>query len=430
MNLGLVTLGCTKNQVDSELLLGVFKKMGIDIVNNPELCDIIVINTCGFIESAKKEAIDTILEYIEYKKNRCKHLIVVGCLAKRYKEEIYNNFKEVDLVIGNDEYDNIDNILSKYFNKVSYKFDYLNKLVISKFPLAYVKISEGCNNNCAYCAIPLIRGKFKSRKLEDIIEEVKLLVKNGITDICLISQDTTCYGLDIYGEYKLSDLLIELNKLVGIKVIRILYMYLYEIDDKLINTIKDNEKIAKYFDIPIQHTNNKILKLMNRHDTKELIFDKINYIRNKIPDAIIRTTVIVGFPYETDKIFNELLEDIKVLKFDRLGAFSFSREINTVAYDMKSQVSSFKKQERLDALMKLQSNISYELNKKYIGKTFEVLIEDINDEYYICRSYMNAPDVDGVILVKLNNIDKYIIGKYYNVRIIDFNEYDLFAELI
>ncbi len=436
MNLGLITLGCTKNQVDSEMILGFFKEKGFNLVNESNEADVILINTCGFIESAKKEAIDTILEMIEYKeKGKCKHLIVTGCLAKRYKKDIIKNIPEVDLVIGVDEYSNIDKILSNYFKEdLKGNLQFKDRIVTSNFPMAYIRISDGCDNKCSYCAIPLIRGSFKSRTMEDILDEVKLLASQGISEFVIISQDTSKYGLDIYGKLKLSELLNKISKIDGVKWIRILYMYLYELNDELLNEIKNNDKVCKYFDIPIQHINDKVLKDMNRKDTKQLILSKINKIKEMIPEAILRTTVIVGFPGESEEEFEELLEGIKEIKFDRLGAFTFSKEEDTKAYDMDNQIDDSVKRERLDRLLTIQKDISLSNNKNRVCNIVEVLVEEVSadEKYFTARSYMDAPDVDGKILIKINkvSISKVIVGEYIKVKITDYNEYDLFAVTI
>lgn len=443
MNVGLVTLGCTKNQVDSEMILGAFKSQGFNIVNQVEDADIIVVNTCGFIQSAKEEAIDTILEMADYKEIRkCKALIVTGCLAKRYKSQIIESMPEVDLVIGVDEYENISEILSNFFNqkkllnqyKFTQKLDFNNRVISSTYPLAYIRISDGCDNRCSYCAIPLIRGKFKSRKMEDILQEVEGLAKQGIKEFCIISQDTSKYGLDIYGELKLAELLKKMSQINGVKWIRILYMYLFETTDELIEEIGKNDKVCKYFDIPIQHLNDRLLKDMNRHDTKQIIFDRIQKIRQIVPEAILRTTCIVGFPGETEKEFEELLDGIKEIKFDRLGAFTYSREEDTKSYDFENQIDEDIKEKRLKKLFDVQKEISLEKNKQRLGKEYEVIIEDISEDeqYFVCRSMLEAPDVDGRIYVKIDedSASKAIVGEYSLVKIIDYNEYDLFAQII
>ena len=443
MNVGLVTLGCTKNQVDSEMILGAFKSQGFNIVNQVEDADIIVVNTCGFIQSAKEEAIDTILEMADYKEiGKCKALIVTGCLAKRYKSQIIESMPEVDLVIGVDEYENISEILSNFFNqkkllnqyKFTQKLDFNNRVISSTYPLAYIRISDGCDNRCSYCAIPLIRGRFKSRKMEDILQEVEGLAKQGIKEFCIISQDTSKYGLDIYGELKLAELLKKMSQINGVKWIRILYMYLFETTDELIEEIGKNDKVCKYFDIPIQHLNDRLLKDMNRHDTKQIIFDRIQKIRQIVPEAILRTTCIVGFPGETEKEFEELLDGIKEIKFDRLGAFTYSREEDTKSYDFENQIDEDIKEKRLKKLFDVQKEISLEKNKQRLGKEYEVIIEDISEDeqYFVCRSMLEAPDVDGRIYIKIDedSASKAIVGEYSLVKIIDYNEYDLFAQII
>lgn len=442
MNVGLITLGCTKNQVDSEMILGVFKRQGFNIVNQVEEADVIVVNTCGFIQSAKEEAIDTILEMVDYKQQRCKALIVTGCLAKRYKSQILESMPEVDLVIGVDEYDNISEILSNFFSqndllnhyKFDQKLDFNNRIISSTYPLAYIRISDGCDNKCSYCAIPLIRGPFKSRQMEDILKEVEDLAKQGMKEFCIISQDTSKYGLDIYGELKLAELLRKMSQIEGVKWIRILYMYLYETTDELIEEIANNDKVCKYFDIPIQHLNDKMLKEMNRHDTKEIIFDRVKKIREMVPNAVLRTTCIVGFPGETEEQFEELLDGVRKLKFDRLGAFTYSREEDTLSYNFEGQIDEQTKERRLKKLFDVQKEISLENNKQRMGEEYEVIVEGISDdeEYFVCRSMLEAPDVDGRIFIKIDedSASKVIVGEYAKVKIIDYNDYDLFAQVI
>ena len=443
MNIGLVTLGCTKNQVDSEMILGVFKSQGFNIVNQVEEADIIVVNTCGFIESAKEEAIETILEMADYKEfGKCKALIVTGCLAKRYKAQILETMPEVDLCVGVDEYERLPQILSEFFSQkrlldqcqFTHNLDFNNRVISSNYPLAYIRISDGCDNRCSYCAIPLIRGKFKSRKIEDILAEVEGLAKQGIKEFCIISQDTSKYGLDIYGELKLAELLRKMSKIEGVKWIRILYMYLFETTDELIEEIAKNDKVCKYFDIPIQHLNDKLLKDMHRHDNKKLILERIEKIRSMVPDAILRTTCIVGFPGETQEQFDELIEGIKEIKFDRLGAFTYSREEDTDSAEFENQIDENVKEERLKKLFDVQKDISLQKNKERIGKEYEVIVEDISEdeEYFSCRSMLEAPDVDGRIYIKIDDesAEKVIVGDYAKVKIIDCDNYDLYAKII
>ena len=437
MKIALITLGCSKNQVDSEMLIGYFKKREFEITTDLDEADIILVNTCGFIKEAKEEAIRVILDMADYKKNgKCKYLIVTGCLAKRYKKDILRDMPEVDIVIGVDEYSNIDKILSEFFSQkcLNQNLSFNDRVIASNFPLAYIRISDGCDNRCNYCAIPLIRGKFKSRKMEDILSEVENLARQGIKEFCIISQDTSKYGLDIYGKLKLAELLNKISKIEGVKWVRVLYMYLYEMTDELIEEFKKNDKLCKYFDVPVQHFSDKMLKAMNRYDTKDMIYEKINKIRSLVPNAIIRTTLITGFPGETDEDFEILRQGVLDLKFDRLGAFTYSKEEDTVAYNMENQIAEDVKKARLKDVLEIQKHISLELNKLKMGKEYEVIVEDIteDDTYFICRSYMEAPDVDGRIYVKIDekSADKVIVGEFCKVKIIDYNDYDLFAEVI
>lgn len=406
------------------------------IVNNPEEADMIVVNTCGFIESAKQEAIDTILEMADYKtEGICKALIVTGCLAKRYKQEIVSSMPEVDLCIGVDEYDKIDNILSEFLdqNFLNQTLDFQNRVISTNFPLAYIRISDGCDNKCSYCAIPLIRGKFVSRTMEDILAEVKLLADQGIREFCVISQDTSKYGLDIYGDLKLAELLHKMSEIQGVKWIRILYQYLFEMNDVLIEEMANNDKICSYFDIPIQHISDHMLVSMNRYDTKDIIYERVKAIRKRIPDAILRTTVITGFPGETEEDYETLRDGVIALAFDRLGAFAYSREEDTPAYEMENQVPEEIKQERLKDILEVQKQISLEKNKQRVGKEYEVIVEDISEDeqYFACRSQCEAPDVDGRIYIKIDedSAAKLIVGEFATVTIIDYNEYDLFAKV-
>lgn len=437
MNISIITLGCNKNEIDSEMIAGYFKEKGFIFSKDLSLSETILINTCGFINVAKEEAINKILEISDYKIKGIgclKHLIVVGCLAKRYKKEIYESLPEVDLVIGVDEYSNFDNIFSKYFNLKNSNLclDMNQRIVSSLYPMAYIRISDGCNNKCHYCAIPLIRGNLKSRNIEEIVNEAKTLATKGIRELVVISQDTTSYGLDNYGEYKLVGLLRELSKIEGIKWIRTLYMYPGKITDELIHEYKSNSKLCKYFDIPIQHISDNILKSMNRHTSKKEIYELIQKIRKQIPEAVIRTTIITGYQGETKKNFNELLQAIKDLKFDKLGAFTFSKEENTVADNIDGDINENIKQDRYNKVMKLQSKIVKEKQKENMGKYIEVLVENVSndEEYFVCRSYMEAPDVDSKILIDLKtNIDKIIIGQWYSSEIIGASGYDYIAKL-
>ena len=435
MKVSLITLGCNKNEVDSEMILGYMKNRNYEITTDLEEAEIIIVNTCGFIKSAKEEAINTILDAADYKvEGNCKHLIVTGCLAKRYKQDIIKEFPEVDLVIGVDEYPNFDTIFSEYIKskKENKGLEFKDRIISSTFPTAYIRISDGCNNRCHYCAIPLIRGSLKSRKIEDIVEEAKLLASQGIEELIIISQDTTSYGLDIYGKCMLTKLLRELSNIEGIRWIRILYMYPGKVTDELIEEFKQNSKLCRYFDIPCQHISDNMLKAMNRHTTKQEIYDLVAKIRKELPDAIIRTTMMVGYIGETKEDFEEMLEGVETLKFDRLGAFAFSKEDDTPADKFEDTVLEEEKIYRYNTLMKKQREIVNKKQKEMVGKTLEVLVENVTDDdsHFVCRSYMEAPDVDSRILIKLTkDTGDVIVGSFIKAKIIGSKDYDLIAEV-
>lgn len=459
MNVGFVSLGCSKNLIDTEATIGLFKKHNFKIVNSPENADILVINTCGFIESAKEEAINTILEMAEYKKQKCKYLIVMGCLVQRYYEELKKALPEVDLFIKIDQYGDLWKIISGLENNAketiesdtkvaaqskSYKSkipkipmltqeEFMNRVVTTNKNYAYLKIAEGCSNMCTYCAIPYIRGLYASRKMEDILEEAQMLVDNGAKEIILIAQDTSKYGIDLYGKPLLPELLQKISQIKGIKWIRFLYSYPEGISDSLITEVKNNPKIAKYFDIPIQHISDRILKKMNRKITKTEIIDLMQKIRNQIPDVVLRTTLMVGFPGETEEDFSELLEFVKQAKFDKLGAFMYSKEDGTPAASMPNQVHGNTKKSRYNRVMRVQQEISRENLKKRLGKIFDVIIEDISfdGKYYIGRTIENVPDIDGVVYIK-NNADgeKARVNTFIKCKIVGIDDYDLIAEEI
>lgn len=446
MNVGFISLGCSKNLVDTEMTIGLFKKNNFKIVNNPEQADIIVINTCGFIESAKQEAINTILEMAEYKKNKCKYLIVMGCLVQRYKEELQEAIPEVDLFIKYKEYDTIWEQIEKVIGKNEKEeskniakeelltnkcgLEFSNRIISTGRNFAYLRIAEGCSNRCTYCAIPYIRGKFVSRKMEDILKEAQELVNEGYKEIIVIAQDTSKYGIDIYGESKLAELLDKLSKIEGIKWIRFLYTYPESITDELIKVVKENKKICKYFDIPIQHISDTVLKRMNRKSNGESIRKLITKIRKEIPNVIIRTTVMVGFPGETKENFEELYEFVKWAKFDRLGAFTYSKEDGTPAEKLDNQIHPMTKKSRYNKIMSLQQQISDENLKKQIGNKLEVLIEDesFDGKYYIARSENEVPDIDGIIYVEKSEDE--LLDKFVKVEIIGNKDYDIIGKLI
>jgi len=459
MNVGFISLGCSKNLIDTEVMIGKFKSNEYKIVNNPKEADIIIINTCGFIEQAKEEAINTILEMAELKKQRCKYLIVMGCLVQRYYDELIPALPEVNLFIRIDEYESfwekVENLIKnnkvekthyKKVTKVSeikelpllQKEEYESRTITTGENYAYLKIGEGCSNMCTYCAIPYIRGKFLSRKMEDILSEARILAKQGIQELIIIAQDTTKYGVDIYGKPMLKELLHNLSKIEEIKWIRFLYSYPEGITDELIEEVKQNKKICKYFDIPIQHISNNMLKAMNRKTSKKNIEILLEKIRHEIPDASLRTSLIVGFPGESQQDFSELFDFVQKAKFDKMGAFMYSKEEGTPAAKMKNQIHGNTKKSRYNKIMKIQQQISRENLSKKLGKEYEVLVENISfdGKYLIGRTNSDVPDIDGVVYIKYGNTKKgdYDITKYKNqfvkCKIIDIKDYDLIAKIV
>lgn len=429
MKVGFISLGCSKNLVVTEEIMGLFKKNGYEITGDVTEAEIILINTCGFIDSAKDEAISTILEMADYKKANCKYLIVTGCLVQRYKDELIEELPEVDLFVSIKEYDELWKMINKLINNKQ-SVDYLNykdRTITTGNSMAYLKIAEGCSNFCTFCAIPYIQGKYVSRKYEDILDEANRLVKNGIREIVVIAQDTTKYGIDLYGYSRLAELLNDLAKIEGLEWIRFLYSYPENIDNELIKVVKDNEKICNYFDIPIQHISDKILKKMNRKSDSKSIRNLLKKLRIEIPDVILRTTLIVGFPGETEDDFNELYEFVKESKFDKLGAFAYSKEDQTAASKMPDQIDEDVKNIRQDKIMKLQQKISAERLREKVGKTYNCLIENITEDgqYYIGRTYMDVPSEDGVVYVQYE--DGVLIDDFIEVTVIDSTAYDLYG---
>ena len=440
MNVGFISLGCSKNLVDTELAIGIFKNKKYNIVNDPKKADIIVINTCGFIESAKEEAINTILEMAEYKKGRCKYLIAMGCLVERYKEQLEKSLPEVDLFIKFSEYNKIGEMIDKlvigkieseeqYYNRLE---NYIERVVTTGSKTAYLRIAEGCSNRCTYCAIPYIRGPFESRKFEEILAEANDLAKKGYEEIIVIAQDTTKYGIDLYGKSRLAELLEELSKIEGIRWIRFLYAYPETITDELVEIVSKNEKICNYFDIPIQHISNKILKRMNRKSDSESIKKLLEKIRKQIPDVILRTSLIVGFPGETNKDFEELYNFVKEAKFDKLGVFMYSKEDGTPAEKMPNQIHGNTKKSRYNKIMSLQQGISKENLEKRVGKEYEVLIENktFDNKYWIGRTKMDVPEMDGVVYIENKSNNKDLINQFLKCQITEVKDYDLIGTLI
>ncbi len=431
MNVYVISLGCAKNQVDTEMILGALKE-DIKLVSNPNDANLILINTCAFIESARKEAIDTILEMADYKKNGCK-LVVLGCLSERYKEEIVNLLPEVDRFITIGEYKDIAKIISNVMNS-SYilkgEFSPLNRVYSTPDYMRYIKISEGCLNHCAFCAIPLIRGNLKSRSVESIYEEVLQEVKSGVYEINLISQDTTNYGFDLYKKRMIVPLLEKLCSIPYDFKIRLLYLYPDIVTDELISFIKNNPKVMPYFDIPIQHSEDHLLKKMFRRGNKEYLLELFNKIKKEIPNAIIRTTLIIGFPYEEDNDILELIKFLKEVEFDRLGAFTFSLEEGTKACDYPNVIPEDVKQRRYDMVMDCQNQISLKKNEAYLGKIIDdcfIIGYDEESYLYVARNYGYAPDdVDGAIFVAAKRELK--LGERIKVKIVDFDAYSLTGE--
>lgn len=433
-NVFIETLGCSKNLVDSEYMVGSLKEKKYNIVTDPSFAKFIIINTCSFINDSKKESIDFIFEMISLKKED-DFIIVTGCLAQRYASELLEEIPEIDAYVGTSKYYLIADVLRDLIGGEKYivKTDDINHILPEGLPrtqltprhYAFVKIAEGCDNKCTYCIIPKLRGKFRSRKIEDIVTEVEHLVEDGIKEVILIAQDTTRYGIDIYGEFKLSNLLDKLNNIEGLQWIRIQYMYPDVLDENIINAVKRNDKVVNYFDIPVQHSTDKILKLMNRHTTKKDIESVLDKIRNIIPNAVIRTTIIVGFPGETEEDFNSLLKFLSSQRVHRLGAFKYSNEENTPSYLLPNQVNDEIKDLRFNRLMQMQSKISNEHMKNYVGTTMDVIIDEKEqyDSTYIGRTKFDTPEVDGIVFI--SSTKALEIGSIYKATITDSLEYDL-----
>lgn len=437
--IGMVSLGCSKNQVDAEKMLYKLKKAGFEIIEDAGLAEIVIINTCGFIQSAKEEAIETILEFCTLKKEgRIKKVVITGCLSERYREEVRELIPEADAVIGiGCNEDIVDVINSVIVGETVERFPDKEKLsmeggrLISTLPFfAYLKIAEGCDNRCSYCAIPLIRGKFRSRKIEDIIEEAKWLADNGVKEINLIAQDTTRYGEDLYGKPELPKLLRELCKIDGFRWIRILYCYPDRITDELLDVIASEEKIVKYIDLPIQHVNKEILSKMNRRGDKDSLRALIEKIRRKIPNIILRTTLITGFPTETEEQYTELAEFVKDIRFNRLGCFAYSEEEGTPAASMTPQIDEDVRNRRAEQIMEIQGVISEQANAEMNGKIVEAVVEGFDRwaECYFGRTAADAPDIDGKIF--FSSEDKLAMGQFVNVRIEDTMDYDLIGTVV
>lgn len=439
MKLGLVSLGCPKNLVDSEVMLGLLQEKDITITNDPADAEIIIVNTCGFIESAKEESINTILQMTAYKEEgSCKYLIVTGCLSQRYAAELAENIPEADAFVGTDCFTDIAWVIDEIMQ--GKKLIHMTKNEQKTMPprilttpdyMAYLKIAEGCDNCCSYCIIPKLRGPYVSRKYEEVMEEAKQLAAKGIKEIIVVAQDTTRYGEDLYGKLMLPQLLRDLNALEGIKWIRVMYCYPNNFTDELIEAFATLDKVCKYVDIPLQHASNRLLSSMNRYDTKEEVKALLEKLRAEIPGIVIRTTFIVGFPGETEEDFEELKEFVAEQRFENAGVFKYSQEEGTVAGSMPNQIADEIKEDRYHELMALQAEISEELHQNMEEKELEVVIEGFDEEnstLAVARSYREAPEIDGNIFVE--QAEGLKIGEFVKVRIQQGFTYEMVAERV
>lgn len=421
-----ITLGCSKNTVDSERLMKQIQLNKIKLIDDPNKADTVIINTCGFIEAAKEESINTILEAVSMKNNgKIKKVIVAGCLSERYKDNLLKEIPEVDIYFGTENYEGIIKELGGNLKKELLG----ERLLTTPSHTAYLKISEGCDHPCSFCAIPLMRGLHKSKPMDELIREAEFLAANNTKELVLIAQDTTDYGKDLKGNINISKLLRKLSKIKGIVWIRLMYAYPSKFPDDLIEEIKTNPKVCKYVDIPLQHISNDVLKSMRRGVTAERTKKLLRKLREEIPDITIRTTFIVGYPNETEKDFDELCNFIREIKFDRIGTFTFSVEENTSSFILGDPVAEQEKEKRKNILMEIQKDISIKKNETFIGKKLKVLVEAVEGDFYIGRSYRDAPEVDGEILISRKN-NKVKISNFYNVVINDYDEYDLFGDVL
>ncbi len=437
--IGIVSLGCPKNLVDSEIMLGMLSNADYEIVNDKEDANVLIVNTCGFIETAQQESINTILEMADEKGRNCEVLIVTGCMAERYKEKILEQIPEVDAVLGTGNYKEIAEVINLAYmgeKTVSYgkldETDYLDeeRVISSAKHSVYLKISEGCDNRCTYCIIPFLRGKYRSRKMESLVKEAELLAQKGTKEIIIVAQDSTRYGIDLYGKKMLPELIRKISDISGIEWIRLLYCYPEEIDDELIEEIANNPKVCKYLDIPIQHASDSILKQMGRRGTVSEIRQVLNKLREKVSGITIRTSLIVGFPGETEEDFEELIAFVKEFRLDRVGVFTYSKEEGTPAAKMKGQIPKHIKIKRQKKILELQNSISREINQDRNGKVYKTIVDGIADDgiFYYGRTYAEAPEIDGVIYI--TSPDELSIGSFTDVRILNTEDYDLIGEVI
>lgn len=431
LKFGVISLGCDKNRIDSEIYINTLLKEH-NLTNNPKEADILIVNTCGFIEDSKQESINTILEMADYKSGNCRALVVTGCLSQRYGNELKDLLPEIDIMVGVNDYDKLNDYIRNFFNdnlkEASYNYsdEVINegeRVLSTPKHYAYLRIAEGCSNFCTYCIIPKIRGKYRSRQKEAILNEAKNLVKNGTRELILVAQDTTRYGIDLYGKKTLPTLIKELSEIEELEWIRVLYCYPEEIELDLIEEMAKNDKVCKYLDIPIQHISNNILKAMGRRGRKEDILKTINSLREKMPNICLRTSLIVGFPGESEEDFEELKELVQAVHFSNLGVFKYSQEEDTPAASMENQIDESIKEKRLNEIMILQKEVSLNLNKAKVGKIFKVIVDNFDGENYIGRNYEMTPEIDGAIYFKCDKILN--VGEIINVKIIDNLEYDL-----
>ena len=438
MKLYFVSLGCDKNLVDSEHMLADIQTE-YEIIDDPAEADIAIVNTCAFIKDAKEESINTILELAELKKENLKYLIITGCLAQRYYNDLKELIPEIDGFLGISAFSNILDDLKRISDKEKF-FDIPDineeqhasgkRFLNPPFHFSYLKIAEGCDKKCTYCSIPSIRGSYRSIPMEELVKEAEYLAENYVKELILVAQETTVYGVDLYGKKSLIELVEKLSKIEGIEWIRLMYCYPEEIDDDLIKLIKNNKKVVHYLDIPIQHASDRILQKMGRRTSKKDIVNLIKKLRKQIPDISLRTSLITGFPTETEEEFEELCDFVKEIRFDRLGVFTYSKEENTPAASFRPQIKESIKKQRQKAIMKIQKDISLERNASFVSKEFDVIIEGYNSEegFYSARMYADAPDIDGCVFIESD--ENYLSGTFLKVRITDYSEYDLIGEIV
>lgn len=434
--IGFVSLGCSKNLVDTENMIGIMTREGYEVVGDPGEADIIVVNTCGFIDSAKEEAINTLLEMAEYKQGNCKLLVCAGCLSQRYSEDIKAELPEVDVILGTGSYKDIAVAVKEAMEKGKSEhlddinFEIVDEERVRTTPpyMAYIKIAEGCDNFCTYCAIPSIRGKYRSRRMESIIAEAEKMADEGVREIILVAQDTTRYGMDLYGQKKLSELLKKLCAIDKLKWVRVHYCYPEAIDDELIETFATEEKLVKYLDIPVQHGCDSTLKRMGRKTTRAQILERIELLRKKVDGITLRTSIITGFPGETEEEFESLMDFVEEAQFDRMGVFAYSKEEGTPAAKLPCQIEDSVKEARRDAVMEKARNISLARNERMLGKVLEVVVEGFEDNLYFGRSGGESVDVDPKIY--FGSLDELCEGDFIKIKIVNYDEYDLYGEQV